>query len=438
MYYFSLDCTRLISGALHNNNSYFMEEEFTIIDLQEIISQRGLNFEIDDFYTSIAQGSNFIDVINDLYRRKPKLPFIDNGELETMVLKSLNLWQRDYLNAFDSRFKHNWVRDGLKFIIPAFISKTDFEDQRIKQRIMAVNIAYAANKKFKKEIDFEEYQAYMRKNPERLGFSGDRMIAMSLGLIYKSKRDSYNSFKEDIEFYLQGEWSKKWMELFVLPVFVKIEQCLKLRFDEAIKRWGTPSEEHYKYYPIAVHYNNGYTSYKVVECLIEDLNEQKEEIFQKVIASVVNTKPHIEAEIRELKHRHFSPYSTIDESWIYRVHRENAHDALAIDADFEEIVRWSTLKSAADFIFILEDRLAVGDTQKDTDLTLAEFSNLAFFLAEIDLFDKPESAVLHLSRFFKGVDSNRKPIELKYGTLKMKKDITIIDELKKVFGKINK
>lgn len=421
--------------ALHNSFLHFMKEEFTIEVLKEIIKERGLKYEIDDYYTAISQEHKFTDVVSDAHRNQPVHFSSDHDVLETLILKSAILWNKDYLDTFDSRFKHNWERNGLKFIVPAHISETDFTNQDTKLRIMAANIALAANKKFKCESDFEEYQKRAQKYPGRLDFSGDKMVAMSLSVFYLSKTDHHQPLKDLLEFYLQGEWSKKWMELHALPVFKKVEKNIESRFDKGLKNWVETKFDLYCYYPIAVHYNEHITAYKVAEFLIDGLNEGRELEFQKAIASVAFVEPQIKAEITELKRRYFSPYSTFDENQLYRIHREDACDAISIHEDFERIVEWSSRKAAADFIFTLEDRLAIGDSQKNTDLSLPEFANLAFFLAELDLFDSPERAVLHLSRFFRGVDANQNVIDLKYGTLKMKKDKTIIEELKKVFNK---
>ncbi len=415
-----------------------MEHQFTIEEVRESMTKRGLKYDIDDFYTSIAQEYSFTNVISDFYGKKLKLPYKDYGRLESLVLKSLDFWESDYLDVYNSRFRHIWSRDGQRFVVPAFITKVDFEDYDIQLKIIAANIGYAANNMFSNERNLEEYQVYAKKYPGNLDRPVDKMVAMSLNIVYRSIADNHSTFKEMLDLYVQNESSKKWLDLYVIPLFRKIEINLMSSFDKALNSWANSNASLYKYYPIAVHYGNRCNAFKVAEFLIRKEVKENEVTFQKAIASVVSTKPHIKAEIKELKRRHFSPYSEFDESCLYRTQREKANDALSIDEEFEKILEWSRRKAAADFIFYLEDQLEIGDSLRDTDLTLAEFSNLAFFLAEIDLFDKPESAVLHLSRFFKGVNSKGKTISLKYGTLKMMKDIAIIDELKKVFSKINK
>lgn len=424
--------------ALHNSFLHFMKEKFTIEVLKEVIKERGLKYEIDDYYTAISQEHKFTDVVSDVHRNQPVHFSSDQDVLETLVLESAVLWNTDYLDPFDSRFKHIWNRDGFKFMVPAHISKTDFEDYQTKLKIMAASIAFAANSQFESKSDFETYQERARKYPGRLDFSGDKMVAMALQVLYKSKTDRYPSFIARLECYLQSEWSRKWVELFVQPLFKKVEDNIESRFDIALRSWGDSKDQLYMYYPIAVHYSKRYTSYKVSEFLIQELNEEREVEFQKKIASVVSVKPQIKSEITEIKRRHFSPYSSLDESLLYRTQGENVNDVLASNEDFEEIVRWSILKSAADFIFILEDRLATDGNLRNTDFYLSEFANLAYFLTEIDLFESPKDACHHLSCFFTGVTKSEKKIPLRWNTLRKLKDPDVIDELKKAFSKIRK
>lgn len=438
-YYFSESCTNLIFIALQNSFLHLMKKELTIKELQESIRNRELTYQIDEFYTAIAGEHKFISVVQDFYGQSTNGECSSDDELENLVLKSLPLWQSDYLDPFDTRFKHNWQRGDTRFVVPAFISKSEFKDQDIKLRIMAANIASVVNSKLKTEGEYEEYQAYQRRRPGSLSFSGDRMIAMSLSVVYKSKNDRHDSLEEYLGFYLTSEWGRQWLEQYALPTFHEIEKNIDSRFNKALEAWGKAANESYKYYPIALHYNQYCTAHKVADFLVNMFNEKRERDFQKAIASVVSTKPHVQSEIEELKRGYFSFGGSFNASLLYTTHRKAPSDDLEIDCeDFEKIVRWSSVKAAANFIYLLEDRLATGQVLKDTDITLAEFANLAFFLTEIDLFKNSESAVLHLSHFFKGVDAKGKNIELKYGTLKMMKDKSIINELKKVFAKINK